>query len=66
MNNLQKRKSKTSWVVFTFLQKFIWLGLLVLGLINLFYYFKGVENIYSSVSLLVLSLVMFWQRKDPI
>ena len=28
-------------------------------------YFKGI-NIYSSLSLLVLSLMMFWQRKDPI
>ena len=56
----------TNWVLLTFVQKYIWLGLLALGLINLIYYFKGVENIYSSVSLLVLSLVMFWQRKDPI
>ena len=63
---LTKKKNKTYWVVLTFLQKYIWLGLLVLGLINLIDYFKGIENIYSSVSLLVLSLVMFWQRKDPI
>ena len=57
------RKLLANW---SFLQKYIWLGFLVLGLINLIYYFKGVENIYSSISLLVLSLVMFWQRKDSI
>ena len=54
------KKEKVRLAGFAYiLQKYIWLGLLDLGLINLIDYFKGIENIYSSVSLLVLSLIMF-------